>query len=127
MPGRMKLDWPRPERLLNASFSSTGSYAVSNSETIFRSKFGLQESTMNFLSKFLKIVSVIPALVMGFESLIGAKKGQDKATEVLNIAQLIVQDIPESEIKDKNAFNDGLKKINDGVVQALNASLWWKG
>lgn len=81
---------------------------------------------MNFLNKFLKIIAYIPALVVGAENLFGAKSGQDKANSVLGLAQLVVQDIPGDQIKDKDKFNGGLKKINDGVVDCLNASLWAK-
>lgn len=79
---------------------------------------------MNFLSGFMKIVSYLPALIVGVESFFGAKKGEDKAASVLGVAQLVVNGIPGDSIKDRNAFNDGLKAINDGVVKCLNASIW---
>ena len=81
---------------------------------------------MNFLMRFFKVIAYVPALVMGVENLLGAQKGQDKATAVLSLVQTVVADVPTSEIKDQNAFNDGLKQINDGVVKCLNASVWAK-
>ena len=81
---------------------------------------------MGFLNKLMQVLVAIPALVMGFEGLHGAKKGDEKALAVLNIASLIVQDIPGDAIKDKGGFQDGLKMVNDGVVKCLNSSLWHK-
>src|SRR5262249_33817194 len=85
-----------------------------------------QGDNMNFLSKLLQIVSYLPALVIGVEHTLAPAKGPDKAQAVLSLVQTVVQDIPGDNIKDKDAFNDGLKQINDGVVKCLNASLWHK-
>lgn len=78
------------------------------------------------MDRVLKLISLIPALVHWAEALFGKGKGSDKAAEVLNIAQTLVNEIPSDQITDKDGFNDGLKKINDGVVECLNASLWAK-
>lgn len=84
---------------------------------------------MNFLSKLLQGVSLVPTLVQGVEGLFGAKSG----TEMKNAALAFVQSaisvtdaVANKDIVDGNKFSDGLSKVIDGVVSCLNASVWAK-
>lgn len=79
-----------------------------------------------FFSVFLKVIAFLPGAIMGVEALKGPGNGSDKASVVLGLVQSIMSSIDPGSIHDMNAFNDGLKKVNDGVVQCLNASVWSK-
>lgn len=88
---------------------------------------------MTFLSKLLKVVAMIPSLVFGIEAfsqtLGQSKNGKDKAQAVIDFSQFALgfaNQIAPSEIVDASKFHEGLQKINDGVVECLNASIWNK-
>ncbi len=84
---------------------------------------------MNFLTKLLRGISFVPAVVHGVEALFGSKAGAEKkeaalsfATSALSMADAVLN----KDIVDPEKFRDGLGKIIDGVVQCLNASAWAK-
>jgi hypothetical protein len=84
---------------------------------------------MNFLSKLLRGIAFVPAVVHGIEGLFGAKSGNDKKEAALSFvssALNISEAISAKDIVDNDRFTDGLGKIIDGVVQCLNASVWAK-
>lgn len=81
------------------------------------------------LQGILKVISFIPTIVTGIENLFGKNKGQDKQAAALQIVNQMVTGIEGVSGKDvinNEQFQEGLKKINDGVVQCLNASVWKK-
>ena len=85
---------------------------------------------MNFLSKLLRGVAFIPAVVHGIEALFGNKSGADKkeaALSFIGAALSLTDAIANHEVVDASKFQDGLSKIIDGVVACLNASAWAKG
>lgn len=84
---------------------------------------------MNFLSKLLKGIAFIPAVVHGIEALFGSKNGADKKEAALSFvgaALSVTEAITNKDIVDDAKFKDGLGKIIDGVVACLNASAWAK-
>ena len=84
---------------------------------------------MNFLSKLLRGIAFVPAVVHGIEGLFGAKCGNDKKEAALVFVQSalsITDAVAAKEVVDPAKFTDGLGKIIDGVVQCLNASVWAK-
>ena len=84
---------------------------------------------MNFVSKLLKGIAFVPAVVHGIEGLFGAKSGSDKKEAALTFiasALNMSEAISSKEICDADKFSEGLGKIIDGVVQCLNASIWAK-
>jgi hypothetical protein len=84
---------------------------------------------MNFLSKLLRGIAFIPAVVHGIEGLFGAKSGDDKKDAALSFVQAalsMTDAVAAHDIVDAEAFTSGLGKIIDGVVQCLNASVWAK-
>jgi hypothetical protein len=84
---------------------------------------------MNFLSKLLRGIAFVPAVVHGIEGLLGAKSGADKkeaALSFINAALGTTDAIAGQDIVNPDKFTDGLSKIIDGVVQCLNASIWAK-
>jgi hypothetical protein len=84
---------------------------------------------MNFLSKLLRGVAFIPAVVHGIEALFGGKSGGEKkeaAMSFVSAALSITEAISNRDIVDDARFKEGLGKIIDGVVQCLNASAWAK-
>jgi hypothetical protein len=84
---------------------------------------------MSFLSKLLRGIALVPAVVHGIEALFGAKSGTDKKQAALSFvssALNMTDAIANKEILDPDKFKDGLSKIVDGVVECLNASAWAK-
>ena len=84
---------------------------------------------MNFVSKLLRGISIVPGIVHGIEALFGAKSGNDKkeaALSFISSALNMGEAVTAHEIVDEKQFTDGLGKIIDGVVQCLNASSWAK-
>ena len=84
---------------------------------------------MNFLSKLLRGIAFIPAVVHGIEALFGNKSGADKKEAALSFvgsAISVSEAISSREIADADKFRSGLSKIIDGVVECLNASSWAK-
>ena len=84
---------------------------------------------MNFLSKLLRGVAFVPAVVHGIEALFGAKTGTDKkeaAMSFVGAALSVTEAVSNKDIVDDGKFKEGLGKIIDGVVQCLNASAWAK-
>jgi hypothetical protein len=85
---------------------------------------------VNFLSKLLRGIAFVPAVVNGIEGLFGGNSGaqkKDAALSFLGAALSMGEAIASREIADEDKFRDGLGKIIDGVVQCLNASAWAKG
>ena len=84
---------------------------------------------MNFLSKLLRGIAFIPAIVHGIEALFGSRTGQEKKESALafvTAALSMSEAITSRDIVDEEKFRDGLSKIIDGTVQCLNASTWAK-
>ena len=84
---------------------------------------------MNFLSKLLRGIAFIPAVVHGIEGLFGGKSGADKkeaALSFVSAALSLTEAVTQRDILDESKFKDGLGKIVDGTVQCLNASVWAK-
>ena len=84
---------------------------------------------MNFLSKLLRGIAFVPAVVHGIEGLFGAQAGNDKKQAALSFitsALDMTDAVANKQIVDSGKFTDGLGKIVDGVVECLNASLWAK-
>lgn len=84
---------------------------------------------MNFLSKLLRGIAFVPAVVHGIEALFGGKSGSEKKEAALSFvgsALSMGEAISAREIVDEDKFREGLGKIIDGVVECLNASAWAK-
>jgi len=82
---------------------------------------------MNFLSKLLQGIALIPGVVTSVEQLFGAKDGASKKNAALNFvsnALCATDAVAGKTIVDPNKFQDGLGKVIDGVVACLNASVW---
>jgi hypothetical protein len=84
---------------------------------------------MNFVSKLLRGIAFVPAVVHGIEALFGGKSGGEKRQAALSFvgsALSMTEAISNREIVDEEKFEQGLGKIIDGVVDCLNASAWAK-
>ena len=84
---------------------------------------------MGFLGKVLKVISMIPSILVGIENLFGAKSGAQKqstAIEFVGTAIGFAEGIAAKDIMDQEKFQAGLKKVIDGTVEMLNASVWYK-
>lgn len=84
---------------------------------------------MNFLSKLLRGIAFIPAVVNGIEGLFGNRSGGEKKEAALSFvgaALSMTEAIAAREILDEEKFREGLGKVIDGTVQCLNASTWAK-
>jgi hypothetical protein len=84
---------------------------------------------MNFLSKLLRGVAFIPAVVNGIEGLFGGRSGGEKKEAALSFvgaALSMSEAISAKDIVDEGKFREGLSKVIDGTVDCLNASLWAK-
>jgi len=84
---------------------------------------------MDFLSKLLRGISFIPAVVSGIEGLFGTKSGDQKKEAALSFvgsALSMTEAIAARQIVDDGKFREGLSKIIDGTVECLNASVWNK-
>lgn len=82
---------------------------------------------MNFLSKLLQGIALIPGVVTSVEQMFGAKKGADKkgaALSFVSSALSATDAVAGRNIIDPQKFQDGLGKVIDGVVSCLNASVW---
>lgn len=82
---------------------------------------------MDKLLKILNIISAIGSTVAIVEQTAGA--GTDKEADVklavtraLQASELVVH----RDIVDEKKFWKGIKKINDGIVEVLNSSVWHK-
>ena len=87
-------------------------------------------SDSSYLSKLLRGIAFIPAVVHGIEGLFGSRSGNEKKEAALSFvssALSLTEAVSAREIVDETRFRDGLSKIIDGVVQCLNASAWAKG
>ncbi|HEU5334650.1 MAG TPA: hypothetical protein VFU27_01740 [Terriglobales bacterium] len=85
---------------------------------------------MNFLSKLLRGIAFVPAVVQGIEGLFGGRTGGEKKEAALSFvgaALSMTEAIASREILDEGKFREGLGKVIDGTVQCLNASAWAKG
>jgi hypothetical protein len=84
---------------------------------------------MNFVSKLLRGIAFVPAVVHGIEALFGGKSGGEKRQAALSFvgsALSMTEAVSNREIVDEQKFEQGLGKIIDGVVDCLNASAWAK-
>ena len=84
---------------------------------------------MNFLSKLLRGIAFLPAVVHGIEALWGNKSGNEKkeaALSFVSAAISVVDAVAAKDILDADKFQEGLGIIIDGVVACLNASAWAK-
>ncbi|HXB61460.1 MAG TPA: hypothetical protein VNU94_01250 [Acidobacteriaceae bacterium] len=84
---------------------------------------------MNFLSQLLQGITMLPNVVQSVESLAGAQTGaqkKDAALSIVGSAINIADAVGSKQIADASAFQGGLGKVIDGVVDCLNASVWSK-
>jgi len=84
---------------------------------------------MDFLSAFLRSISLAPSIVQSVEGLSGAQTGaqkKDAALSIVGSALNLADAVSNKQIVDAGAFQGGLGKIVDGVVDCLNASVWAK-
>ena len=84
---------------------------------------------MNFLSKMLRGIAFIPAVVNGIEGLFGNRSGGEKkeaALSFVSAALSMTEAVTNRDIIDETKFKEGLGKIIDGTVECLNASTWAK-
>jgi hypothetical protein len=84
---------------------------------------------MNFLSKLLRGIAFVPAVVNGIEGLFGNRTGNDKKEAALSFvgaALSTTEAIANRDILDEEKFRQGLSKVIDGTVDCLNASTWAK-
>ena len=80
---------------------------------------------MGFLGILLKVVSYIPAFVMGVENLHGAKTGDIKRNSVMEMVGLLLTATSgmAGNVQDQEKFQEGLRQVIDGTVKMLNASV----
>ena len=84
---------------------------------------------MNFLSVFLRGISVLPSVIQGVEAIYGAKTGEQKkaaALDVVSAAVRMTDAVTNKTIVNADGFTAGLGTVIDGVVACLNASIWSK-
>ena len=84
---------------------------------------------MNFLTVFLRGISVLPSVIQGVESIYGAKNGEQKksaALDVVSAAVKMTDAVTNKTIVNADGFTAGLGTVIDGVVACLNASIWSK-
>ena len=84
---------------------------------------------MNFLSKMLRGIAFIPAVVNGIEGLFGNRSGGEKkeaALSFVSAALSMTESVSNRDIVDEGKFKEGLSKIIDGTVECLNSSSWAK-
>ena len=85
---------------------------------------------MNFLSKLLQAIAVVPGLISSIEGLFSHRTGADKKDVVISFLETALSTgdaVLSREIVDQTQFKEGLSKIVDGTVECLNASVWAKG
>lgn len=84
---------------------------------------------MGFVTLLLKVISMLPTIVSGVEAVYSGLKGNEKQKTVIDFVGTslnIAEAISAKDIVDNNAFQEGLKQANDGIVKMLNASIWYK-
>jgi hypothetical protein len=84
---------------------------------------------MGFLTQLLQAIQILPAIIVGFEGIFGKGNGKtkkQKAIETFNFGINLTEAIAKKDIVDQAEFTAAIEQINDGVVRALNASLWHK-
>lgn len=84
---------------------------------------------MNFLSKLLQGIAIVPSIVSSIESLFYGRSGADKKDAVLSFVQAALstaEAIASQQIVDEVKFKQGLSLVIDGTVLCLNSSLWAK-
>jgi len=84
---------------------------------------------MNFLNIFLRGLTLVPTAIQSVEGIAGSVTGADKKAAVLSIvgsAISVADAVTGKTIADADAFQGGLGKVIDGVVDCLNSSVWNK-
>ncbi len=84
---------------------------------------------MNFLNIFLRGLTLVPTAIQTVEGIAGSVTGADKKSAVLSIvgsAISVADAVTGKTIADADAFQNGLGKVIDGVVDCLNSSVWNK-
>jgi hypothetical protein len=84
---------------------------------------------MEFVTVFLRGITLLPGVIQRTEGLLGAKTGEQKkaaALEIVGAAINIADAVSTQKIADAEGFTAGLGQIVDGVVACLNASVWAK-
>ncbi|HEY0308197.1 MAG TPA: hypothetical protein VGB94_08550 [Acidobacteriaceae bacterium] len=84
---------------------------------------------MNFLNIFLRGLTLVPTAIQTVEGIAGSVTGADKKSAVLSIvgsAISVADAVTGKTIADADAFQSGLGKVIDGVVDCLNSSVWNK-
>jgi hypothetical protein len=88
-----------------------------------------RRTVVNFLSKVLRGIAFVPAVVQGIEGLFGSRTGAEKKEAALSFvgaALSLTESIANRDVVDEGKFREGLGKIIDGTVQCLNSSAWAK-
>jgi hypothetical protein len=89
----------------------------------------MEGSEMEFVTVFLRGITLLPGVIQGTEGLFGAKTGEQKkaaALEIVGAAINIADAVSTQQIANADGFTAGLSQIVDGVVACLNASIWAK-
>ena len=84
---------------------------------------------MNFFNQLLSGIMLLPGVIQGVEGLSSAQTGaqkKDAALSIVGSAINIADAVGSKQIADASAFQGGLGKVIDGVVDCLNASIWAK-
>jgi hypothetical protein len=84
---------------------------------------------MEFVTIFLRSISLLPSLIQGVERSMEEQTGAQRKEAVLQIvgsAINIADAVTMKQIADSGKFTEGLNAVIDGVVTCLNASIWAK-
>ena len=84
---------------------------------------------MDFLSKMLQGIALVPSLVTGVEGLFASRSGAEKKTAAMSFVSAALQltdAVTARHIVDPEKFKQGMSAVIDGTVLCLNASTWAK-
>ena len=84
---------------------------------------------MDFLTKLLQGIAIVPSLVNGIEGLFGSGSGVEKKTAAMSFVSAALQltdAVTSRHIVDPEKFKQGMSAVIDGTVLCLNASTWAK-
>ena len=84
---------------------------------------------MRFIGILLRGVQLLPALIHGFEGILGSGSGKTKKEKVMESFMFAINSaefIASKDIVDEGMFQEGLTETNNGITKMLNASVWHK-
>lgn len=82
-----------------------------------------------FWQKLLRGIAMLPVIITGIEPLFGKGTGDQKRESALGMLAAIIgmaEAVSGKDIVDDKAFQEGIRKMVDGAVQVMNASVWAK-